>query len=284
MLLSAAHSAVRTAVLRGIALGRWRSSRLVILFAHDVAHQAHTLCVPVETFAAQMRALAEDGWRVTTLADALASWDRPGRRVALCFDDGFEGVLKFALPVLDRHGFRATVFACTGWLGRRPSWDHLDEYHRAAAGCGRSVRLMTHGQLAELHARGWEIGAHTVTHPDLRRLSTEAARAEIVGSRLALEAALGAPVTAFAYPYGYADRLLAGLVVEAGFTVAVGTRLGHACHHTNRLLLPRVPLFPELDPPSVRAVMSPLFPAYLAVVAAVRRSVGLGHRSEPEQP
>lgn len=38
---------------------------------------------------------------------------------------------------------------------------------------------MSHKQLAELHAHGWDIGAHTLTHPYLTRLSPEDATREI---------------------------------------------------------------------------------------------------------
>jgi peptidoglycan/xylan/chitin deacetylase (PgdA/CDA1 family) len=46
------------------------------------------------------------------------------------------------------------------------------------------------------------IGAHTVSHPVLSGVSLEHQVAEIAGSRTSLEAWLGRPVTAFAYPGG----------------------------------------------------------------------------------
>src|SRR5262249_39844065 len=150
-----------------VACSRWQSRRLVILYAHDVGAQAHDLCIPTTTFATQVDTLAADGWTVTTLAEAVGAWRQPGRRGALCFDDGYEGVAECALPVLERHGFRATVFACTGRPGGPPNWAGSDDYTEAATACRRTVRLMTLDRLAELARRGWEIGSHTVNHPDL---------------------------------------------------------------------------------------------------------------------
>src|SRR5262249_38395528 len=150
--------------------------------------------IPTETFAAQVRTLADDGWQLTTLAEAIRSWRRPGRRAALCFDDGYEGVADCARPGLDRYGFRGTVFACTAPAGGVPGWAGVAEYVAAARACGRAVRLLTLDRLAELHRGGWEVGAHTVHHLDLRRLPTAAARAEVAQSRQVLEEATGAPV------------------------------------------------------------------------------------------
>ena len=275
---------IRTAFLRAVACGRWRSGRLVILYVHDVGEQAHDLCIPTETFAAQVRTLAEDGWQVTTLSEAIGWWRRPGRRVALCFDDGYEGVADSALPVLDRYRFRATVFACTGWPGGAPGWAGVGEYVAAAQACGRAVRLLTLDRLAELHRRGWEVRAHTVHHPDLRRLPPAAVRGEIAESRRVLEEATGAPVRSFAYPYGSADRRVARLAAEEGMTTAVGTRLGHARFASHRLLLPRLHLSPEIDPPTLRAMVSPLFPAYLTAAAAARRLLGRPDPAESGRP
>jgi peptidoglycan/xylan/chitin deacetylase (PgdA/CDA1 family) len=76
---------------------------------------------------------------------------------------------------------------------------------------------------------GIAIGAHTVTHPVLSRVSPERASAEIVGSRTMIKSACGFVPKAFAYPNGrpedYTDAVMR-LVVEAGFTCAVTTRFG----------------------------------------------------------
>ena len=91
------------------------------------------------------------------------------------------------------------------------------------------------------------IGAHTMTHPMLAGHDIDIARAEIIDSKLRLEAELGRPVTHFAYPLG--DPGSAGLrefalAKEAGFTSAVTTRPGHlfAPHAGHLHALPRVSL------------------------------------------
>jgi peptidoglycan/xylan/chitin deacetylase (PgdA/CDA1 family) len=83
---------------------------------------------------------------------------------------------------------------------------------------------------------GFSVGAHTVSHPILSRVSLERARREILGSRAMIETACGRPPLAFAYPNGGADdytEAVTCLVREAGFTCAVTTRFGVNTRHTS---------------------------------------------------
>jgi len=76
---------------------------------------------------------------------------------------------------------------------------------------------------------GFSIGAHTVQHPILSRVTVDRAREEIVGSRKMIEVACGRPPLAFAYPNGgpgdYTETVKQ-LVRQAAFTCAVTTRMG----------------------------------------------------------
>lgn len=73
------------------------------------------------------------------------------------------------------------------------------------------------------------IGAHTVNHFHLRRLSAERALAEAAGSADALRHKLGKRPAHFAFPYGHAlavGEREVGIAREAGFASAVTTRHG----------------------------------------------------------
>lgn len=80
-----------------------------------------------------------------------------------------------------------------------------------------------------LDGLGFSIGAHTVNHPILSRVSVQRAWTEIMGSRRMIESAFGRSPAAFAYPNGGPDDYtgpVAQLVQEAGFTCAVTSRFG----------------------------------------------------------
>ncbi len=103
--------------------------------------------------------------------------------------------------------------------------------------------MMRSEQVRALRASGMQIGAHTVTHPILARLSEGEARREIVESRECLEGLLGESVRLFAYHNGrpgedYAQRDVA-LVRRCGFSAAVSTAHGAARAGTDRFQLPR---------------------------------------------
>jgi peptidoglycan/xylan/chitin deacetylase (PgdA/CDA1 family) len=69
--------------------------------------------------------------------------------------------LTCALPILDRCGFTATVFAVAGQLGGTNVWD----------ADGPSKPLLTTDQLRQVAAAGMEIGSHGYTHVRLSAAS-----------------------------------------------------------------------------------------------------------------
>jgi len=70
-----------------------------------------------------------------------------------------------------------------------------------------------------------EIGAHTLTHPDLRALSPEEKRVEIEGGKKWLEELLGSEVKMFCYPKGLYDDSTVSVVKEARFLGVRTTKL-----------------------------------------------------------
>jgi peptidoglycan-N-acetylglucosamine deacetylase len=73
-------------------------------------------------------------------------------------------------------------------------------------------------------AKKFEIGAHTMTHPDLKTLSLHNAYNEILTSKNYLTELTGNTITAFSYPYGRYTTEVAGLVERAGFLTARTTK------------------------------------------------------------
>ena len=213
--------------------GRPRLGGLRILLYHRVADDGDPLSVRPRAFADQMGYLASRGWRVVDLAGALELLDAgpvPARTIGLTFDDGFADVRDHALPVLERHGFRATVFVTTGvtdgrltfpWYERQPpvlGWPAVTELDRAG-----TLRFE----------------AHTVGHPNLLTLDEASAAAEIRDSRDELESHLGRPVLALAYPAGLFGERERRLAAEAGYAAAVSCEPGVNRADTDRFALLR---------------------------------------------
>lgn len=103
--------------------------------------------------------------------------------------------------------------------------------------------MMSSEQVASLKRQGFEIGAHTVSHPILAHLDRAAARSEIRCGRLRLEQITGAPVRFFAYPNGRPGEDFSAetvqLVRELGFDAACTTTPGVATRRSDLFQLPR---------------------------------------------
>lgn len=89
------------------------------------------------------------------------------------------------------------------------------------------------------------IGAHTVHHYNLRRLTGEAAAGEMADSAAVIETETGRRPAHFAYPYGYESAVgprEVALAKQAGFASAVTTRHGvlHKEHAGHLHALPRI--------------------------------------------
>lgn len=105
------------------------------------------------------------------------------------------------------------------------------------------VPRMSLTDLRSLESQGFGIGAHSVTHPILARISEGAALQEMVGSKERLEHVLGCRVRAFAYPNGIAGRDFGHehtkLAQRAGYEYAVTTVRGVADERTPVFQIPR---------------------------------------------
>jgi peptidoglycan/xylan/chitin deacetylase (PgdA/CDA1 family) len=103
--------------------------------------------------------------------------------------------------------------------------------------------MMTPRQLKQIDKAGFDIGAHTHSHPILSVLEVEEQRREILLSKQLLEQWLGKEVINFAYPNGIwqkdLDQQTVDVVEELGFKSAVITNWGLSSADTSRYLLPR---------------------------------------------
>jgi peptidoglycan/xylan/chitin deacetylase (PgdA/CDA1 family) len=188
--------------------------RCCILAYHGVgdgpdALDPHGLQVTEAAFRRQIELLKEAGFEFVT-ASELARRARAGDRglVALTFDDAMEDNHHVVRPLLhELGGLPATVFVISGLMGRANPWMEPEA----------GQRFMTPQEVLACRDAGWEIGAHTVTHPDLSTLDREECACEMRESRVALEELTQSPVPAFAYPFCRFGPAARAAVADAGF-------------------------------------------------------------------
>src|SRR5438105_335144 len=207
----------RTRSLAWLARSRGASERppgLRLLFYHRVSDDRDELAVPPKRFREQMELLAREGLRVVDVVEAvdlLRAHALTQPTIGLSFDDGFRDVADEALPILEELGFRATVFIPTGIVD---GWASFGWY-------SRQPPVLGWDEICELDGEEtFRFEAHSVSHANLLTLTDEQARAEIEGSKLALEDRLGRTVEAFCYPAGLFGARERRLAREAGFRMA----------------------------------------------------------------
>src|SRR4051812_45967822 len=140
------------------------------------------------------------GYRAVTFAEAVRATP-DDRVVALTFDDAYRSVREYALPLLDRLGVPATVFAVASFAdAAAPVTTAMGDWSDGPH--AHELQSMGWDELRALVGHGWEIGSHTRTHPMLTRLSDADLGEELASSRTACEAATGQPCRSLAYPFG----------------------------------------------------------------------------------
>jgi peptidoglycan/xylan/chitin deacetylase (PgdA/CDA1 family) len=226
-------------VLREPAAAAPATSELPVLMYHrvapDGAEATRRWRVHPDDFDAQLRHLREAGYQSLTLAQWRAACERrqplPARAVLLTFDDGYADFPDYALPLLSRHGFLATMFVVTDLVGASNAWD---------AELGESLPLMDWEALAAIRADGVEIGSHSSEHRPLVTLSAAELTRDLCRSRERLRERLGTGARSVCYPYGLHDAGVLSVAGACGFDSGVTTNEWHASFGDDPLGLPRL--------------------------------------------
>jgi peptidoglycan/xylan/chitin deacetylase (PgdA/CDA1 family) len=176
---------------------RARHDDTLVLCYHAVGDLHAGGVVPPRELAWQLETLLGRGYRSGTFSEVVRGAAHGGRALAVTFDDGYASVITDALPILTRLGLVGTVFPRLDRLGQAGS--------------------LTSADLVRLRDAGWEIGSHTLTHPQLTALDDRSLEHELRESKHRLEAEIGAPCSAIAYPRGEADRRVVAAAAAVGY-------------------------------------------------------------------
>ena len=208
-----------------------RSSSLVLAYhnvvpADQIGLGDTSLHLPQPSFERQIK-IAQDVADVVDLPTLFREWERPGRRVAVTFDDAYRGAVTHALPICAAAGIVPTVFVAPGLFGTTPPWDRLaaegkwsdvdrerfltDSRGRDESNGGNASGLPVSYSISDADALRdarrlypFHIGSHSQTHANLSLLSSRELREELSAATVALSVFGDAVIPFLAYPYGRA--------------------------------------------------------------------------------
>ena len=131
--------------------------------------------------------------------------------ISITFDDGYENVYHYAKNILDKSKISsAKVFIITDYIGKENNWDFsfmINKYNH-----------LNNNQIKSLHAKGWEIGSHGLSHKSFLSMSMIELRKEIFDSKKILEDIIGEKIYSIAPPFSHINQQIYDTCVDAGYT------------------------------------------------------------------
>jgi peptidoglycan/xylan/chitin deacetylase (PgdA/CDA1 family) len=212
----------------------------------------HPLAVRHVAFRRQVELLLRRRWRPVAGNEVLTG---VGRGFHVTFDDAFASILP-GLMTLEQLHVPATIFACSSFA--RDGGCVFDVPELAAEASSRRDELRTIGWdgLRDLAARGFEIGAHTHSHPHLPSLSDRELELELRDAKAQIEDELAGPCRFLAYPYGDEDPRVRAAAEQAGYLAAFA--LPGSRSDRDLFAIPRVGIYRRDGLPRAWAKTSPL--------------------------
>lgn len=154
---------------------------------------------------------------------------------AITFDDGYENVLHYGLPVLRSLKCPATIFI----LGRKFSgfndWDPLDYEGQTPDTLLSFKQMLSMAETGLIH-----YGSHGLLHRNMRKLDTHEVKAEILDSYKILSHNLRSKfVPVFAYPWGAYTKESEKILLQSDYLLACTTDPGAFTSHSKKFIIPR---------------------------------------------
>ena len=215
----------------------------VFMYHHVSPHKSDMVTVTPDVFEAQMRFLAEAGYK-TLSADELVEFAGGNlvikeKAVAITFDDGYIDNYVYAFPVLKKYNIKATIFLVADWV---------EEASKAqgSRGKGQGVIAPSHQEGKELIAKGqthqvimnWDMVkemqesglidfySHTMTHRKCAELSDAELMRELQDSRRIIEQRLNKPSPYLCWPKGSYNSGAIEAAKRAGYKALFTTGKG----------------------------------------------------------
>jgi len=181
-----------------------------------------SLSVYSDSFDKQMSYLSTNGYITIAPPDLLNFFNSgtklPNKAILLTFDDAYSDFGEYAVPIMNKYGFKATLFAPTGLLENPGylTWSTITGF-----------------------GGNFYIGNHTWSHHNVAA-KKEVIVKEVSTAQTQLTDHGLDPLKVFAYPYGTNSTLAANTIKDLGVKMAFTTVHGRILCAKQILTLPRI--------------------------------------------
>ncbi len=133
------------------------------------------------------------------------------RYFSITFDDGYENLLKNAVPYLEDNNIPYSIFISTAYMGKTAEWQHYNKKNIL------DETILSKNQILNLNMNLATIGSHTAHHLVLTQLPYQQRLIELTESKKTLENLLDSKISLLSLPYGEYDNELIKLAKETGY-------------------------------------------------------------------
>jgi peptidoglycan/xylan/chitin deacetylase (PgdA/CDA1 family) len=186
------------------------------------------LMMPEEEFEGQMAFLKDSGYRVIPLShlEDFLNGEKalPEKAVVITIDDGYESAYTIAYPILKKHGFPATLFIYTDYIGagrNALTWEEIREMEESGL-----ITAQSHGK----------------SHADLKKEQQEGndqVIAELLVPADLIRRKLGHSADYLAYPYGRTSKGVVMLLKKNRYRLGLTVDRGGNAFYENPWILKR---------------------------------------------
>ena len=199
------------------------------------------------------------GYKTITFMDLLNYLDKgkrlPEKPVIITSDDGYQSVYAYAFPILQKYGYKMTVFLVTGLMGSSDADRRINEFDRGKSGVPTRPMLIW-PEIGVMSRYGIEFMSHTVSHKTLGDLTDQEALYEMAQSRVDIESHLKKPAPFIAWPYDNYSSIDVNFLSQAGYRGAVRYQGGIENVNTiNIYAIKRIPFFSYTSSASYAALL-----------------------------
>jgi peptidoglycan/xylan/chitin deacetylase (PgdA/CDA1 family) len=187
------------------------------------------------------------GYKTITFVELLAYLDSgkklPEKPVIITSDDGYYSMYAYAFPILQKYGYKMTVFLATGLIGNSNEDRHLNEFDLGKPDIPERPMLIW-PEVAAMSRYGIEFQSHTVSHRKTGDLSGDEVYFELAQSKADIEGHLKKPCVFIAWPFDNYSNSYIPLLPQIGYRGAIRYKGGiEDVRSMNIYAIKRIPFY-----------------------------------------